>query len=57
MGKIINTIGYFGLSALTLSVVFKLLHWTGARKLLLIGSISTLLFIVLRTAEKIRNHT
>ena len=49
--------GYVGLSALLLSVVFKFLHLIGAPTLLLIGTVSTSLFIVLWAIEKIRNHT
>ncbi|MGA0245439.1 MAG: hypothetical protein ACO3JZ_02095 [Schleiferiaceae bacterium] len=57
MRKFIEISGYIGFSALALSVVFKFLHWIGAPTLLLIGTVSTSLFIVLWTIEKIRKHS
>ena len=57
MRKFIEISGYIGLSALALSVVFKFLHWIGAPTLLLIGTVSTSLFIVLWAIEKIRKHS
>ena len=38
--------GRVGASALVGSVIFKLLHWMGAPELLLIGTVSTGLFII-----------
>ena len=53
MKNFVKISGRVGASALVGSVIFKLLHWMGAPELLLIGTVSTGLFIVGFTLEKL----
>ena len=53
MKTFVKITGRVGASALVGSVIFKLLHWMGAPELLLIGTVSTGLFIVGFTLEKL----
>ena len=53
MKTFVKITGRVGASALVCSVIFKLLHWMGAPELLLIGTVSTGLFIVGFTLEKL----
>ena len=53
MKKFVKITGSVGAGALVGSVIFKLLHWMGAPELLLIGTVSTGLFIVGFTLEKL----
>ena len=53
MKTFVKITGRVGASALVGSVIFKLLHWMGAPELLLIGTVSTGLFIVGFTIEKL----
>lgn len=53
MKNFVKITGRVGASALVGSVIFKLLHWMGAPELLLIGTVSTGLFIVGFTLEKL----
>ena len=46
MKTFVKITGRVGASALVGSVIFKLLHWMGAPELLLIGTVSTGLFII-----------
>ena len=46
MKNFVKITGRVGAGALVGSVIFKLLHWMGAPELLLIGTVSTGLFIV-----------
>ena len=46
MKNFVKITGRVGASALVGSVIFKLLHWMGAPELLLIGTVSTGLFII-----------
>ena len=53
MKTFVKITGRVGASALVGSVIFKLLHWMGAPELLLIGTVSTGLFIVGFTIQKL----
>ena len=53
MKTFVKITGRVGASALVGSVIFKLLHWMGAPELLLFGTVSTGLFIVGFTLEKL----
>jgi hypothetical protein len=53
MKNFVKITGRVGASALVGSVIFKLLHWMGAPELLLIGTVSTGLFIVGFTIQKL----
>ena len=53
MKNFVKITGRVGAGALVGSVIFKLLHWMGAPELLLIGTVSTGLFIVGFTLEKL----
>jgi len=54
MKKFIKTTGVIGATGLVLSVIFKFFHLMGAPTLLLIGTVSTGLFIVSWTINKLR---
>ncbi|MDC0615732.1 hypothetical protein OAP05_07555 [Schleiferiaceae bacterium] len=53
MKNFVKITGRVGVSALVGSVIFKLLHWMGAPELLLIGTVSTGLFIIGFTIQKL----
>jgi len=53
MKNFVKITGRVGASALVGSVIFKLLHWMGAPELLLIGTVSTGLFIIGFTIQKL----
>ena len=53
MKNFVKITGSVGAGALVGSSIFKLLHWMGAPELLLIGTVSTGLFIVGFTLEKL----
>lgn len=53
MKNFVTITGRVGASALVGSVIFKLLHWIGAPELLLVGTVSTGLFFVGFTLEKL----
>ena len=53
MKTFVKITGRVGASALVGSVIFKLINWMGAPELLLIGTVSTGLFIVGFTLEKL----
>ena len=53
MKNFVKITGRVGASALVGSVIFKLLHWMGAPELLLVGTVSTGLFIIGFTIQKL----
>ena len=53
MKNFVKITGRVGASALVGSVIFKLLHWMGAPELLLVGTVSTGLFIIGFTSQKL----
>lgn len=53
MKNFVKITGRVGASTLVGSVIFKLLHWIGAPELLLIGTVSTGLFIIGFTIQKL----
>ena len=57
MKKIVRISGIVGASGLLLSVVFKVLQYMGAPTLLLIGTVSTGVFILTYTIDKMRSHS
>ena len=57
MKKIVRISGIVGASGLLLSVLFKVLHYMGAPTLLLIGTVSTAVFILTYVIEKVRSRS
>ena len=57
MKKIVRISGIVGASGLLLSVLFKVLHYMGATTLLLIGTVSTGVFILTYTIDKLRSRS
>lgn len=57
MKKIVRISGIVGASGLILSSLFKVFHYMGAPTLLLIGTVSTGLFILTYVIEKIRGRS
>ena len=57
MKKIVRISGIVGASGLLLSVVFKVLQYMGAPTLLLIGTVSTGVFILTYTIDKLRGRS
>ncbi|MDA0740946.1 MAG: hypothetical protein O2862_03420 [Bacteroidetes bacterium] len=53
MKNFVKITGRVGAGALVGSVIFKLLHWMGAPELLFIGTVSTGLFIIGFTIQKL----
>ncbi|MBT5150807.1 MAG: hypothetical protein HOM43_00345 [Flavobacteriales bacterium] len=53
MKNFVKITGSVGAGALVGSSIFKLLHWMGAPELLLIGTVSTGLFIIGFTIQKL----
>ena len=57
MKKIVRISGIVGASGLVLSAIFKLLHYMGAPTLLLIGTVSTGVFILTHIIDKLRSRS
>jgi hypothetical protein len=57
MKKIVRISGVVGVSGLLLSVLFKVLHYMGAPTLLLIGTVSTGVFILTYIIDKLRSRS
>ena len=57
MKKIVRISGIVGASGLLLSVLFKVLHYMGAPTLLFIGTMSTGVFILTYTIDKLKNRS
>ena len=57
MKKIVRISGIVGASGLLLSVLFKVRHYMGAPTLLLIGTVSTGVFILTYTIDKLRSRS
>ena len=57
MKKIFRISGIVGASGLLLSVLFKVFHYMGAPTLLLIGTVSTGIFILTYIIDKLRSSS
>lgn len=57
MNKIVRISGIAGASGLLLSVLFKVLHYMGAPTLLLIGTVSTGVFILTYAIDRLKNRS
>ena len=57
MKNIVRFSGIVGASGLVLSALFKYFHYMGAPTLLLIGTVSTGVFILTYAIEKIRGRS
>ncbi len=57
MKKIVRISGIVGASGLVLSSIFKVFHYMGAPTLLLIGTVSTGVFILTYIIDKLRSRS
>ena len=57
MKKIVRISGIVGASGLVLSALFKVFHYMGAPTLLLIGTVSTGVFILTYIIDKLRSRS